>query len=338
MGMKALGPRYTVGLDKRKQEKEQAAERLRPLLAATIHNREAKQVLPTLDWKDGMFGSAKFDGYRVLIPPSLQVVSRKLKPFPAKGLRRYSDPHLSFVDGELIAGDPTDPEVRNKTSSQVMTHDSEAEDVKLYVFDWFGLPGMPYADRYDKVWNRVKQLNRKDLVIVPQIKLSAPAAAFAMEDRLVQDGFEGMMLRHPMGPYKMGRSTMREQYLMKWKRFTDSEARILDYFEQEENTNEATIDALGYTKRSSHKSGKKGTGRLGGWYVEDIKLRKGVKFHIGTWKGMTLKGREKLWKLCEKSFDKLFKGKVLNYRYQDVGTVDKPIFGVITGFREAIDL
>jgi len=36
------------------------------------------------------------------------------------------------------------------------------------------------------------------------------------------------MLRHPQSPYKQGRSTPKEAYLLKVKRFSDGEAVIVD--------------------------------------------------------------------------------------------------------------
>src|SRR5437899_138139 len=82
-------------------------------------------------------------------------------------------------------------------------------------------------------------------------------------------GFEGVMLRKPDGPYKFGRSTVREGYLMKVKRFTQEEAVVVGYEEQETNLNEATKDALGHTKRSSHKAGKRPAGVLGALRVSN---------------------------------------------------------------------
>ena len=67
----------------------------------------------------------------------------------------------------------------------------------------------------------------------------------------------------PDGPYKCGRSTVREGYLLKLKRFADGEAVILGCCEQMHNANAAQQDAFGRTKRSSHKDNKIGKATLG---------------------------------------------------------------------------
>ena len=48
------------------------------------------------------------------------------------------------------------------------------------------------------------------------------------EQGAVEDGYEGVMLRDPSAPYKYGRSTVRKGYLLKLKRFEDSEAEVID--------------------------------------------------------------------------------------------------------------
>ena len=47
------------------------------------------------------------------------------------------------------------------------------------------------------------------------------------EKRILEDGFEGVMLRSPLGKYKMGRSTLKEGILLKLKRFEDAEATVV---------------------------------------------------------------------------------------------------------------
>jgi hypothetical protein len=71
------------------------------------------------------------------------------------------------------------------------------------------------------------------------------------------------MLRDPNGPYKFGRSTRKEGYLLKLKRFCDSEAEVIGVVELMHNGNEAKTNALGRTERSTRKAGKTGMGVLG---------------------------------------------------------------------------
>jgi len=132
------------------------------------------------------------------------------------------------------------------------------------------------------------------------------------------------MLRHQNGPYKHGRSTEREGWLLKLKRFDDSEAVILSAYELMHNANEATQNELGYTERSSHKAGMVGKGVLGGLSVRDV--YSGVEFDIGT--GFDQATREALWKQRDQLPEQ-----VIKYKFFASGVKDKPRFPVFLGFR-----
>jgi DNA ligase-1 len=109
------------------------------------------------------------------------------------------------------------------------------------------------------------------------------------------------MLRDPVGPYKFGRSTAKEGYLLKMKRFEDHEATVVGVVEQMRNENEATKDALGRTKRSTAKAGKVGKDTLGAFRVKasipyGVGMRgfRIVEFEIGS--GMNDAQRAEFWK------------------------------------------
>src|SRR5690606_22988270 len=104
-----------------------------------------------------------------------------------------------------------------------------------------------------------------------------------------QQGWEGVMLRTPSGIYKFGRSTAREGILLKVKRFADDEAIIVGTVEQMENTNLATVNALGNTERSTSKAGLIPKGTLGAFECE----WNGLRFEIGT--GLNQAQRDSFW-------------------------------------------
>jgi ATP-dependent DNA ligase len=109
----------------------------------------------------------------------------------------------------------------------------------------------------------------------------------------VELGFEGIMLRSPNGLYKHGRSPMREQGLMKVKRFHDAEAFVVGVVEKEINLNPATTNALGLTQRSSSKANKKAAGTLGALVCELRSGAKPVRFEVGT--GFDEATRARIW-------------------------------------------
>lgn len=149
------------------------------------------------------------------------------------------------------------------------------------------------------------------------------------------------MLRDPLGPYKHGRSTLKEGYLLKLKRFTDAEAVIVGFEEQEQNCNKAKPDELGRQKRSTHKAGKFGKDTLGAFIVEPhpyTSLNQAAygtpekRFRIGTGVGLTIELRQRIWD------DRAsYLGKVVKYKYQEVGTKDAPRIPVWLGFRDERD-
>lgn len=150
-----------------------------------------------------------------------------------------------------------------------------------------------------------------------------------LEEHYVSLGYEGVMLRHPDGLYKHGRSTAKEGWLLKLKRFEDGEARVVGFTELMHNANEAKLNELGHLERSSHKAGKVGKQTLGALTVKDLKT--GVEFEIGT--GFTASQRQELWNVGDNLL-----GRVVKYKSQPTGVKDKPRFPVFLGFRDPRDL
>ena len=149
------------------------------------------------------------------------------------------------------------------------------------------------------------------------------------ESECLKEGFEGVMLREPMGKYKCGRSTMKEQILLKLKRFYDAEARVLGFEERLHNENSKEKDEFGLSKRSSKKVGMKPANTLGALLVEDIGT--GAKFGVGSGFDDTL--RKQIWDSRESIL-----GKIVKYKYQTVGVKNVPRFPVFLGFRNKLDM
>lgn len=157
-------------------------------------------------------------------------------------------------------------------------------------------------------------------------------------------GYEGAILRKPGSPYKHGRSTVKEGYLLKLKRFVDGEARVIGVTELMHNGNEATVNELGRTARSHSKAGMVPTGTMGTLIVRDVKT--GVEFEIGT--GFTAEERASFWpsviRVIGKTNDNRdifdagpLTGRLAKYKHFLVGTKDKPRHPVFIGWRDRRD-
>lgn len=288
-----------------------------PMLAATIKN------INELVDKYPLLASPKLDGIRATVADGI-LYSRNGKPIRNAYVQRILPLRLmNGWDGELIVGDPAAKDAFNITQSGVMAIEDEP-DFTFWVFDYKPHGAVEFAGRYAGLRENVKRLNHAHIQLVPHIKVRDAFSVYDYETKMLERGFEGIMLRDPHGLYKEGRSTMKEGGLMKLKRFTDSEAVVLGITEQMENTNEQVRDDVGKSRRSSHKSGKVGKSTLGSLQVKDVHT--GIEFDIGT--GLDDALRYKLWNSPGDII-----GKTIKYKYQAVGVKEKPRFPVYLGVR-----
>lgn len=291
---------------------------MKPLLAATVED-EAKLVFP-------LMVSPKLDGIRCLIVGG-RPMSRNMKDIQNKHIwHALFDMKLPDLDGELIVGDPKASDVFNRTSSGVMSRDGSPK-FAYYVFDRHDKHADSFRQRLTDVSGIVRDKGGV-LRIVAHKDVRTLEELRRYETQMLIAGYEGVMLRDPRGVYKFGRSTLREAILMKLKRFTDSEAKVLDIVEQMHNGNEATADELGRSKRSSAKAGKTGKGTMG---ALKVRCKPFDDFEVGT--GWSDAERQDIWDNWPRD-----KGRMLKFKYQAVGVLDKPRFPVALGWRHVADL
>ncbi|MGH8235488.1 MAG: ATP-dependent DNA ligase [Steroidobacteraceae bacterium] len=290
----------------------------RPMLAADITDELDKLRFP-------VYATPKLDGVRALIFPD-GVYSRSMKRIPNEAVQRaFGRPELVGLDGELIVGEPTDKDVYRRTQS-VVSRLSDDTPVTFYVFDTWDRKG-PYEDYIGL------GLDPEDGVIEVWLGLCANLEQLlAKEEDLLNQGYEGLILRSPEGRYKNGRSTVKEGGMLKLKRFVDGEAEIIGIEEELENTNTAMTNELGRTARSSHKAGLVGKGRMGALIVRDLVT--GVEFKIGT--GFSADDRENFWQ--KRGAWAGGTGGVVKYRHFAHGAKDKPRHPTFAGMREGWDL
>jgi len=276
-----------------------------------------------------VYASPKLDGIRCSIVDG-KALSRTLKPIPNKAIYEFlSDDEFTGLDGELIVGAAVASDVYNKTVSQVMAHDKGLDNVTFWVFDKHNSQG-DFAFRNLSLRKFCSTLN-SPLPTLPleQRWISDEDEMIGYEARCVGMGYEGIILRSPTAPYKFGRSTVKEGYLLKVKRFEDSEAEIIGFEEEMFNGNCAETNELGRTKRSTAKAGLSGKGTLGAFQVRDVGT--GVVFSIGT--GLTAEQRQQYWD----DRDGILGGFV-KYKYFPVGVKVAPRHPVFLGFRDARDM
>jgi DNA ligase 1 len=271
--------------------------------------------------------SRKLDGIRAMVQNGV-LVSRNLKPIANKQVQAKFAGLPEGLDGELIVGDPTDEHAFQKTTSIVMAHDKPAEDVNFWVFDLFQDSTVGYRARLMFIADSLNFQLEKTLRVRHK-SINSEEELLAYEAEALEEGYEGVMVRDPNGPYKQGRATEKQGWLLKVKRFSDSEAEVTGWYEEMENQNEAKTNALGRTERSSQKANLVGKGTLGGFDVRDLKT--GVEFQVGG--GFTADQRKQFWKERNELI-----GKIVKYKHFPVGVKDKPRFPVFIGFRDKADM
>lgn len=295
----------------------------KPFLAETAEDLNAL--------KYPLLASPKLDGIRCLVIGS-KAVSRKFKPIPNNYIRDYLSkivPSSVEIDGELMVG-PT----FQSSSSGVMSEDGEP-DFTYNVFDMVdGNLQTPFKDRYSLLKDSCDFLQKTvpncRIKLVEHIVINNVDELLEYEAKCLAEGYEGVMVRAPAGKYKCGRSTVKEGYLLKVKRFVDQECEVIGFEEKMHNANEATVDALGHTKRSSHQENMVPMDTLGALI---LKTADGVEFNCGCFKGFDDAWRKQTWETRDK-----YLGKLAKIKSQPTGVKDKLRFPVFLGWRHDDDL
>ena len=303
---------------------------MKPMLAATAAKIE-DITLPT-------FASFKLDGVRCNLQDG-NVLSRSLKEIPnvsiQERLREFAYSEGNYADGEITVGPPNDPKVYLNTVSAVMKKGGEPAFV-FRMFDNFLRPDIPFEQRADYVKAIAEQANSSrfaqqgmEVVAHPQALIHTYQGLLEFEEVALALGYEGLILRHPRGKYKYGRSTLKENGMVKLKRFVDAEAKIIGVEELMHNDNEAFENELGHTARSTNSENLRPGGVLGALVVEDLDT--GVTFKIGT--GYDGGMRAVLWASREG-----LPGKIVKYKHFPIGAKTAPRHPVFLGFRHPTDM
>ena len=285
----------------------------KPLLAGKFDSEKAKFPYAA---------TPKIDGIRFLMVGGA-ALTRSFKPIRNEYLQKILSSNLpDGIDGELTSGSTF------QECSSIMRIKGEP-DFKVWIFDFVNPKGevKPYKERMD-------ELRKFENFNIPSYEILFPTIVSNQEqiDQLMINnlnaGYEGLMLRDPNGIYKFGRSSVKENILLKVKEFMDDEAEIISFREKMINTNEGLKDNFGRTKRSSCQDGLKPSGTLGGFILRNSE---GLEFSCGS--GLNDALRDEIWKNQSK-----YLGKLVKYKYMSKGIKELPRHPVFIGFRDEIDL
>lgn len=267
----------------------------------------------------------KIDGIRFLMVNGV-AVSRTFKPIRNVHIQYLLQQYLpDGIDGEITSGDNF-----QTSTSAVMTIEG-TPDFKVWIFDYVD----PNRNEISPYYNRILQMPDMnvprecfEIHILSGSEMNSLEEVEKYERICLEVGYEGVMLRAPMGTYKFGRSTIKENLLLKVKRFEDDEAVIVAIHEKMSNQNEAQLDAFGNIKRSAALDGMIPCGVAGTLIVQN---KEGQQFGIGS--GLNDHLRKEIWDNKEQ-----YIGKLVKYKYMTHGIKESPRHPVFLGFRDPDDV
>lgn len=184
-----------------------------------------------------------------------------------------------------------------------------------YVFDYCH-PDWLHKPSYERL-SMVKGLipSNGNYYFIEHVDIEDYDALIAYEEQQLSLGFEGIMMRDPVGRYKNGRGTFNEGLIYKLKRFKDAEALIIGIEEGFKNENAQEKDELGFSKRSEKAEGlvRSGmAGRIIGYYNgQEIDIAPGAFTH------------DERIELLARRADNI--GKTVKFRYMEHGMKDTAV-------------
>lgn len=276
----------------------------------------------------------KIDGVRGMVVDGI-AMSRTLKPIRNNFTREFfSDERLTGFDGEMIAERPNHPRLVNLTTSATSGHDGKPF-IQWWLFDDFSEPGLSYLSRLERAESRLLALNKVTakydvrICMMPYLVCKDMDELLAYESDLLDKGYEGIIIRDPVGTYKYGRSTIREGGYLRVKRYVEELFVVTSVECAMENTNVATVNELGRTARSSAQAGmipKEMIGKIHGKWLKDVEWNGQVLFKkdeavlMGPG-NMTHDERAYYWRNQHEFINKVGKCKTF-----PIGVKDKPRF------------
>lgn len=299
----------------------------KPMLAPQEDPQSCAKFFDYLSYP--LLASYKLDGIRG-VPIAGTVCSRTLKALRSRQVQKKYGKH-SWLDGEMIIGEPTDPNQINLCQSHIMSFDKPHPDLRFYVFDCANtlLKDMPFRERLHITKQLVEDTKDPSIYFLEHKQINSYEELICFEEEALNLGYEGLMLRNPEGRYKHNRATMLDNIIFKLKRYIDDEGLLIGLEEMYTNTNEMTRDERGYAKRSSAKEGLVPAGTTGKFIVK--------------WKDLTLKvspGKFKhdelqyIWNNQKEFIEKVY----VKFRFFGYGMLNMPRFPRAITFRSPEDI
>lgn len=280
----------------------------RPMLAADLYGDDHQIHLSWVQYPT--IATPKLDGFRC---PKMhgKALTRSFKEIPNEYVRKLIQDNIpDGFDGEVVTFTDGSYRTRNDfdTTSSLLRKHKGIPYFMYITFDFCLDPTRPYVKRITDMAHMASELSHLSWfhALEPKFILNEEQL-MEYESQCLLAGFEGICFRTPLSPYKSNRSTVREGYLIKLKRFVDGEAEIIGFSELLHNDNWLTINELGFKHRPTIKAYLNPGGTLGSLKVRDLK--NDFIFNIGI--GFNDLQRKTIWENKEK-----YKGQIVKFMHQ----------------------
>lgn len=265
-----------------------------------------------------VIASVKEDGYRCAIvdgKPQTRSGKQLANVYVRETLEALGLPEL---DGELVL-------VNSKSFNSVQSAFGSyggSPCFKYVIFDKFTNPNDPYEKRFEDTAQYLQSQDHLSfLTLARNFVVNSPAELWELFHMAIDNGDEGLIIRDPKGPYKNGRSTLKQGWMLKLKPHKDAEATIVEVLELMHNEDAG----------NSNKLENMVPGNTMGAFL--CKMPCGKIFKVGTGQGLTHKLRDEFWQ----NRDKLI-GKPLTYTYHKLTEAGIPREPRIKGVRHLGDM
>lgn len=299
------------------------------------------------------YASYKLDGIRVIFHPQLGMVSRSLKPIQNKQIREKFEGVLqqaknanAVIDGEFYGHELTFQEITRCVMTQDFTLDKSIKKImkeKSFTctseyfeyttkllgqinFHCFEFHEIGLDNKFEHKQNLIRDMGwLNECVGTFQQLVHSKEDVKELFGKALDDGYEGLILRCPESQYKFGRSTLKEEGMLKVKPFETFDARIIEVLQATEvdPNAEKTTNELGRSVTSKKKDDRILIEKAYGFLV------KYGEHQVKVVLSMSDVEKEIVWRKKES-----YIGRMIEYKGMLIGSKDVPRHPVMVRFRE----
>lgn len=256
--------------------------------------------------------------------------SRKLIPLRNTFIQEWCNSldSIAGLDGEIIIPGLT----FNDIQSFAMSEFTIEKSWEYHVFDYHhhdltqNLQPSGYLYRMQMLRNLINRYNPDHVHLLLPTRCNSPLQIIQEYEIALKDGCDGIIIRSPDGPYKQGRSTLKEGYALKMKPYEEAEAIIIGFEPEYENQNPQTKDHTGSAKRSSHQRNLRPKQQLGSLLCRAHTAKNPYTFKLSGCIPRNFK--IEIW-----NNQPAYLGKTVTYKHLPTGAKDKPRTPIFKGIR-----